>query len=579
MPAPSNVDEFLTLVRKSGVVEESRLTERLTALAAANALPSNPEKLASALVRDGMLTYFQARQLMLGRWKKFRIGEKYKLLELLGAGGMGQVYLCEHLFLRRLVALKVLPLHKTEELSAVERFYREARAAAALDHPNIVRAYDTDHIDGLHILVMEFIDGISLQELVARRGRLDPARAANYTFQAALGLHHAHEAGLVHRDIKPGNLLLDRGGTVKILDMGLARFFHLKDDNLTEKFDQQFVLGTADYLAPEQAMQGKTDIRSDLYGLGGTLYFLLTGGPPYPEGSVPQKLLWHQLKTPRPVAEIRPDVPTGLVAVMDRMLAKKPADRYQTPLELIEALAPLAHASVAPPTEAEMPKLSPAARALMGRGTPAAPLRLPARAAAKTAPLPAADPPAPAVPEPTPTPTPVPKRRRRRPIWVAVVGLPLLAVLGLGGYFAYLTYIVADEPGRPWSQSGASGAGKAAPALPPGAAVAPEQAGQYEGRTATVQFTVEKVRESANRRQVFLDARKLGDATPFTAVIVPAAVPKFQEAGVTDLAARFEGKTVRVTGPVEMYAAPAGGKKPEIKVTDPAQIEVVAPGG
>src|SRR5256714_3571791 len=167
---------------------------------------------------------------------------------------MGSVYLCEHKLMRRRVAVKVLPQAKAEDSSSLERFYREARAVAALDHPNIVRAYDIDQDDTLHFLVMEHVDGSSFQEIIRRTGPMDVLRAAHYIRQAALGLQHAHEAaGLVHRDIKPGNILVDRNGIVKVLDMGLARFFHDQEDNITREHDEN-VLGTADYLAPEQVL-------------------------------------------------------------------------------------------------------------------------------------------------------------------------------------------------------------------------------------------------------------------------------------------------------------------------------------
>ena len=224
------------------------------------------------LVRDGLLTHFQAEQFLQGKWRRFTIG-KYKVLETLGAGGMGSVYLCEHKLMRRRVAVKVLPAAKAEDPAALERFYREARAVAALDHPNIVRAYDIDQDENLHFLVMEYVDGASLQEIVKKSGPLDVLRACHYIRQAAVGLQHAHEAGLVHRDIKPGNILVDRTGTVKILDMGLARFFHDEEDMLTKKYDEN-VLGTADYLAPEQALDSHgVDIRADIYSLGATFYF------------------------------------------------------------------------------------------------------------------------------------------------------------------------------------------------------------------------------------------------------------------------------------------------------------------
>src|SRR5205085_9868735 len=229
-----------------------------------------------------------------------------------------------------------------EDHAALERFYREARAIAVLDHPNLVRAHDIDQDGTLHFLVMEHVDGLSLHDLVKRIGPLDPLRACHYVYQAAIGLEYAFEtAGLVHRDIKPANVLVDRAGTVKILDMGLARFFRDEQDVLTKKYDET-VLGTADYLAPEQATDSHTvDIRADIYGLGCTFYFTLTGRPPFPEGSVAQKLIWHQSKQPTPIRELRPDVPAAVVAVVEKMMAKDPAARYQTPAELAAALDPL----------------------------------------------------------------------------------------------------------------------------------------------------------------------------------------------------------------------------------------------
>src|SRR5262249_45575838 len=270
--------------------------------------------------------------------------------------------LCEHKLMRRRVAVKVLPTAKAADPSSLERFYREARAVAALDHPNIVHAYDIDQDDTLHFLVMEFVDGASLQEMIKRTGGpMDVTRAAHYIQQAALGLDHANRASLVHRDIKPGNILVDRTGVVKILDMGLARFFNDDEDNLTKKYDEN-VLGTADYLAPEQALDSHdVDIRADIYSLGGTFYFLLTGRPPFGEGSVAQKLIWHQTKQPKPVRSLRPEVPEGLAAVLDRMMAKDPGRRYQVPGEVAEALEPSTQTPIGPPPEVEMPRFSLAA--------------------------------------------------------------------------------------------------------------------------------------------------------------------------------------------------------------------------
>src|SRR5437868_5714411 len=202
MPSPQSSAEFLDLVQKSGLVEEKRLAAYADKLRADNALPADTKELAAQTVRDGILTHFQAEQILQGKWRRFHIG-KYKVLERLGAGGMGSVYLCEHKLMRRRVAVKVLPTAKAAEPSSLERFYREARAVASLDHPNIVHAYDIDQDETLHFLVMEYVDGASLQEIIKRSGPMDPVRAAHYISQAVLGLEHAHKSGLVHRDIKP----------------------------------------------------------------------------------------------------------------------------------------------------------------------------------------------------------------------------------------------------------------------------------------------------------------------------------------------------------------------------------------
>jgi eukaryotic-like serine/threonine-protein kinase len=370
MPAPTSVPEFLDLVRKSQLLGGAAFDETLNRHRRAGTLPNTIDLVANLLVREGLLTFFQAKQLKLGRYKRFTIGSKYRLLELIGAGGMGAVYLCEHTLMRRLVALKVLPVEKLEDPSNEERFYREARAVAALDHPNIVRAYDIDSYEKLHFLVMEYVDGTSLQEIIARyamdRKFFDPLRAAHYTAQAAVGMQHAHELGMVHRDIKPGNLLLDRTGVIKVLDMGLARFFNKQQDSVTEKYDDKCVLGTADYLAPEQAVSNMVDIRADIYALGGTLYFMLTGQTPFPDGTIAAKLVAHQTKEPRPVESFRSDVPPGLLAVLRKMMAKEPAERYQEPIEVAEALAEWAEQPITPPPAKEMPIHCPLVQALSG---------------------------------------------------------------------------------------------------------------------------------------------------------------------------------------------------------------------
>ncbi len=363
---PKTREELLVLIQKSGVADEKRLNAVLEQ--AAGNMPDDAKGLAALLVREGVLTGFQAEQLLEGKWRRFVIG-KYRVLERIGSGGMSCVYLCEHKYMRRRAAVKVLPTSMAEDPGALERFYLEARAVAALDHPNIVRAYDVDQDEDLHYLVMEFIDGASLQELVRKDGPLAPVQAADFMRQAALGLQHAHDtAGLVHRDIKPANLIVDRSGVVKILDLGLARFFHEENESITQKYDET-VLGTADYLAPEQILDSHgVDIRADIYSLGATLYFCLAGKAPFAEGTIPQKLIWHQTRQPKAIRRIRPEVPAALETILIKMMAKDPGDRYQDPKELVEALAACLPAPVAEPAAKPAP---PRALATAGAGHPA----------------------------------------------------------------------------------------------------------------------------------------------------------------------------------------------------------------
>lgn len=355
MPAPVTIDSFLELGFKSGLLERESMKSIQANWSQGGARPQSPKELADALIKEGMLTHFQAEKLIAGRWRGFLITDKYRLLERLGAGGMGQVYLCEHVKMGRRVALKILPVQQAEDQASLERFYREARAVARLDHPNIVRAHDIDHDDKLHFIVLEFVDGCNLHDFIRRNGTLRHERAAHYIRQAALGLQHAHEAGLVHRDIKPGNLLLDRQGTVKILDMGLARFFHEDSAAFIKEYEVGYIIGTGDYIAPEQIVDSRVDVRADIYSLGGTLYYLLTGKSPFQDGTNAQKIIWHQVRHPKSLRVLRPDVPEELLRVFEKMIAKEPERRYQTPMEVAEALAPLVRGPIAAPTPDEMP--------------------------------------------------------------------------------------------------------------------------------------------------------------------------------------------------------------------------------
>jgi serine/threonine protein kinase len=272
---------------------------------------------------------------------------RYKIGKFLGSGGMGMVYQAEHRLMDRQVALKIIHRDLSRKPNVIKRFHQEVKAAARLAHPNIVTAYDAEHAGDVHFLVMEFVDGISLERLVRKQGPLSIPYACGLIRQAARGLQHAFEAGMVHRDIKPLNLMLTRKGQVKILDFGLARLAsETRADIAPEAGDAVagrtrigVVMGTPDFMAPEQVSDARgVDIRADIYSLGCTLYFLLTGQTPFGEGSSATKLFYQKYQEPRPITEVRADVPAELVALIERLMAKNPTDRPAEPAEVVKAL-------------------------------------------------------------------------------------------------------------------------------------------------------------------------------------------------------------------------------------------------
>jgi serine/threonine protein kinase len=268
---------------------------------------------------------------------------RYQIERELGKGGMGVVYLARHRVMGRMVALKVINRRLLQNQMAVERFRQEVQAAARLNHRNIVTAFDAEQAGDLHFLVMEYVEGTDLATMVSRRGPLPVLHACNYAMQAAQGLQHAHEQGMVHRDIKPQNLMRTRKGTIKILDFGLARLASPADsETVPEGLTVEGVtLGTPDYIAPEQARDARrADIRSDIYSLGCTLYYLLTGAAPHPTGTAIEKVMAHCTTEPIPVRQLRADLPSQLVEIIERMMAKDSSARFQTPAEVAVALKP-----------------------------------------------------------------------------------------------------------------------------------------------------------------------------------------------------------------------------------------------
>lgn len=328
----ATLEQFVKSVSESGLLS----ADELDAIRA-DKRPGDAQALARELIVAGKLTKYQASAAYQGKARGLILGQ-YVVLDRIGAGGMGQVYKAQHRRMKRLVALKVLPMAATKNPDLVKRFLREVEAAARLTHPNIVIAHDADEANGTHFLVMEYVDGHDLNSLDKLGWPLTVAEALDYTIQAARGLAYAHAQGVVHRDIKPANLLLDKSGTIKILDMGLARFEAElgSGDGLTQS---GAIMGTVDYMAPEQAEDTrKADHRSDIYSLGCTLYKLLTGAAVYGGESLMSKMLAHRDQPVPSLRMKRDDVSPELDAVFQKMVAKQPAARFATMNEALAAL-------------------------------------------------------------------------------------------------------------------------------------------------------------------------------------------------------------------------------------------------
>jgi serine/threonine protein kinase len=322
----------------SGLVSQDELDEAIELLRASgrkHGKPISDERLAKKLVSLGRLNKWQAEQLRAGR-KKFELGP-YHIIDSLGRGGMGHVYKAEHSIMGRVVAVKVLPPEKSTPES-IESFTREIRTQAQLDHENLVRAYDAGQDLKVHFLVTEYVPGQDLRKLIRRQGRLSMKSAASIVSQAAKGLGYAHSRGLIHRDVKPGNLLVTPDGHTKVSDLGLSGYF-----NESEQLDSRGgkVVGTADYLAPEQITDPDRPVPvSDIYSLGCTLYYAVTGKVPFPGGTARDKARAHCQLLPIDPRRLNSELSDEFVEVIADMMAKVPSERIQTATDVIARLAP-----------------------------------------------------------------------------------------------------------------------------------------------------------------------------------------------------------------------------------------------
>ncbi len=345
MTALKTAFDFLTLLEQSRLLPAGDLRSAVERLGLDDML--TPEDVADALVAKGLLTGYQVNRLLEGRRRGLFIDD-FKILEILGSGGMGYLYIAEDLQTGWEVALKVLSDRYRNDKGMLTRFQLEADAGLKLSDPHIVKTkaiHRTEDIYGtIHYMVMELVRGVSLHELLAIRKRtLNWRRAADVICQTAIGLDYAHELGLVHRDVKPENLLIRRDGFVKLLDFGLAMIGGSETEFSLSSILGQNCLGTADYIAPEQSIDSlNVDRRADIYALGCTFYFLVTGRVPFPDKSAPKKLEGHRQKKPRPVRKLNPHVPERIAKIIQKMMAKRPENRFQNAGEVLRILEPLA---------------------------------------------------------------------------------------------------------------------------------------------------------------------------------------------------------------------------------------------
>jgi tRNA A-37 threonylcarbamoyl transferase component Bud32 len=378
---------------------------------------NNLVQFASWMVANKYVTEYQAQLLARGHADGFFLND-YKILDRLGKGRMAGVYKAQYK-LGQIVAIKVLPPSKAKDATLLARFQREAKLATRLRHPNIVRTFQVGQAGELHYLVMEYLLGETLEEVLAKRKSLPPAEAAHLIYQALQGLQHIHEQGLVHRDLKPSNLMLTPppgtstlSCTLKILDIGLGRVMeeegNAMDSGLT---GEGVLLGTPDYMAPEQARDPRsTDIRADIYSLGCVLYHLLAGQPPFPDSNIISQMIRHASEPPRPLSQFNPAIPDGLQQIVNWMMAKTPEGRYPTPARAASALEVFLAAGAAPPSSPDLdPEMASYLRELDQEETRAAAAALAGVPTTPVVSVPGGKPPSGTLPAAAPPPPPPPR--------------------------------------------------------------------------------------------------------------------------------------------------------------------------
>ena len=336
-PCSLSWSDFLSTLEQSGILSETGLREVRDYLVQ-DSQPRDVSALAGRLVEQGRLTEFQAHRLLVGQAKSLVFG-RYVLLDTLGIGAMGRVFKARHQLMDRLVAVKVvLPVCATSKHS-VSRFFLEMKIVGVLDHPNVVRAFDADQFEDSPYIVMEYLEGEDLEKVLRRRGMLPPQEVIDCMMQAAWGLAHAHEKGVVHRDIKPTNLFLDNTGVVKVLDLGLGAFVGVSNEGVSaQDTDEGFVVGTCDYMSPEQLNGQAVDARTDQFSLGCAMYRLLTGRFAFPGMTKMDRMVKRIQQRHVPITDVRKDLPVPLVAVIDRLLSPRPEDRFSSAAEVAEEL-------------------------------------------------------------------------------------------------------------------------------------------------------------------------------------------------------------------------------------------------